>query len=114
MTARLLGLLGILGILSAQPAQQLSPAEQTSLSEALGEAGNSQIDFLHALENHLAKFPDSPKRAELERAIVKTAIELKDSARVIRYGEKVLQSLPDDLQLLEQVAIALMHTGEKP
>src|SRR5258708_4171288 len=113
MTARLLGLLGILGILGLLPAQQLSPDEQTSLSAALGEAGNSQIDFLHALENHLAKFPNSPKRGEIERAIVKSAIELKDAPRVIRYGQKALQSQTDDLQLLEQVAIALMQTGEK-
>lgn len=95
------------------PAQPLAPAEQTSLSEALAEAGNSQIDFLHALENHLVKFPNTTKRPELERAIVKSAIELKDVPRIVRYGEKVLQNQSDDLILLEQVAIALMQTGQK-
>jgi thiol-disulfide isomerase/thioredoxin len=114
MPARLLVLLALLGPLGLLPAQPLSTAEQTSLADALGEAGNSQIDFLHALENHLAKFPNSPKRAELERALVKSAIELKDAPRIIRYGERVLQREPDDLQIVEAAAIALMQTGEKP
>jgi thiol-disulfide isomerase/thioredoxin len=112
MIPRILFLLAIAGTFGS--AQPLSPSEQTSLSEALGEAGNSQIDFLHALENHLAKFPNTTKRAELERAIVKTAIELKDVPRIVRYGEKVLQSQSDDLILLEQVSIALMQTADKP
>ncbi len=90
---------------------EMSPAEQSSLTQALGEAGNSQVDFMRALENHLAKYPHSPKRAELERALVKSAIDLKDNSRVILYGEKVLEREPDDLQVLEQVTVALMQTG---
>jgi cytochrome c-type biogenesis protein CcmH/NrfG len=35
--------------------------EAKALSDALAEAGNSQIDFVRALENHLAKYPDSAK-----------------------------------------------------
>ena len=109
------GVLGVCALvaLAQQPSQPVNPDEQASLSEALGEAGNSQIDFLHVLEAHLAKYPNTTRRNELERAIVKSAIELKDSPRIIRYGEKLLLTQPDDLVLLEQVSVALMATGEK-
>src|SRR5438093_611048 len=91
---------------------EMSNTEQESLRQVLGAAGNSPVDFIHALENHLSKFPDSPRRAELERALVKSAIEVKDSARIIRWGEKVLAREPDDAQVLERVAVALLQKGD--
>src|SRR5947207_11185643 len=60
------------------PPGEMSQAERESLSQALGEAGNSPVDFVHALENHISKYPNSPKRSELERALVKSAMDLKD------------------------------------
>ena len=87
--------------------------EQESLQRALGEAGNSPVEFLRALEDHLAHFPDTAKRSELERALVKTAIDLKDSKRVIIYGERVLARQPDEVQLLQHVGVALLHQGDQ-
>jgi thiol-disulfide isomerase/thioredoxin len=95
------------------PAQNLSEVEEESLQQALGEAGNSPIDFARAVENHLKRFPKSPRKAELERALVKTAIELKDDRRIIQYGESVLSREPDNLQVLEQVSTSLLHMGDR-
>jgi thiol-disulfide isomerase/thioredoxin len=91
----------------------LSQAEEESLQAAIGEAGNSPIDFARAVENHLKRFPNSPRRAELERALIKTAIDLNDDRRIIQFGESVLKREPDNLQVLEHVATALLHTGDK-
>jgi thiol-disulfide isomerase/thioredoxin len=91
----------------------VTQAEQESLRQALGEAGNSPVDFVRALENHLAKFPNSPRRAELERALVKGAMETKDDERIIKYGERVLAQQPDDTQVIERVAVSLIHKGGK-
>jgi len=49
----------------------------------------------------------------LERALLKTAIDLHDDRRVIRYGDDVLKHDPDNLQFLEQVTTALVRTGDK-
>ena len=95
------------------PPQDLSQAEQESLRQALGEAGNSPVDFLRALENHLAKFPNSPRKTELERALVKSAVDLKDDERIVKYGERVLAREPDDPQILERVTVALLRQGGK-
>ena len=82
--------------------------EEKELSNALAEAGTSQIDLVRALENHLAKYPQSPKKPEIERALTKAAIEMKDDKRVILYGERVLNREPGDPQILERVARALL------
>jgi len=100
---------------TAPAGRRLSPAEEDDLSRALGEAGSSPVEFLRAIEQHLARYPDSPRRPELERAAVRAAVEAKDEKRVILYGERVLeQESPDrksdDAQLLERVTRALLST----
>ncbi len=94
-------------------AQQLSPAEQSALTKELGEAGSSPVELIRAIENHLAKFPMSPKRPELERVLVRGAMETKDDARLILYGERVLEREQDDPATLERVARALLATDDK-
>jgi thiol-disulfide isomerase/thioredoxin len=50
----------------------------------------------------------------LERALVKEAIDLNDDQRLIQYGERVLSREPDNMNVLEHVATALVHQGGKP
>jgi len=97
----------------ALSAQDSPLNEQSSLQKALGEAGNSPIEFIRALENHLRTFPDSVRRPELERALVKTAVDLKDDPRIILWGERVLAREPDNLSVLGSVTTALLHKGDK-
>jgi len=82
--------------------------EEQQLSQAIGEANNSSIDFIRALEKHLAKYPKSARRNDIERALVKSAIEAKDDKRVIEYGERVLAREPDDVQILDRIVRALL------
>jgi hypothetical protein len=64
--------------------------EQQELNKAIGEAGNSPIDFMRALENHLKKYPNSAQKANIEKAIAKAAVETKDDKRIIEYGQRAL------------------------
>ena len=91
----------------ALPGQTLPENEQASLQRAMGEAGTNPLEIMRALEDHLNRFPNSPRKADFERVLVKTAIEAKDSKRIARFGERVLALQPDDPQLLQQVASAL-------
>src|SRR5580704_11366726 len=102
-----------LAVLPLYAQQNLSKAEEESLQTALSEAGNSPVYFARAVENHLKRFPNSPRRAELERALIKTAIDLNDDRRIIQFGESVLTRDPDNLQVLEHVATAELHNGDK-
>jgi len=95
-------------------AQSLTQSEDESLQQALGEAGNSPVEFTRALENHLKKFPNSPRRAELEKALLKTAVDQRDDPRIVEYGERVLVREPDNLAVLGNVCTALLHKADKP
>src|SRR5579863_3942391 len=105
----------VLAILLALQVSAQTPAaekEQQDLQRALSDAGNSPVDFLRAIEDHLNRYPNAPRRAELERALVKASTDLKDAKRVALYGERVLSREPDDTQLLQHVAVALLHKGD--
>jgi thiol-disulfide isomerase/thioredoxin len=92
---------------------QAADDEQQQLNQALSEAGSSPVDFIRALEKHLAKFPNTTRRAEIERAIVKAAIQAGDDKRIIEYGERVLARDPNDVQVLDRVTRALLLTDSK-
>jgi thiol-disulfide isomerase/thioredoxin len=87
--------------------------EDQELGRAISEAGNSPVEFVRVLEKHLQKYPDSPHKAELERALVKAAIENKDDKRIVLYGERVLARDSDDIQILDRVTRALVSTEDK-
>lgn len=88
--------------------------EQQVLRQALGEAGNSPVEFLRALEGHLKKYPQTARRDEIERAIIKSAIQAQDRKRIVEYGERLLKKERNDAQVLEEVATALVALGDKP
>jgi thiol-disulfide isomerase/thioredoxin len=87
-------------------------SEEEELRRALAEAGASSVEFIRALEKHLEKYPKTERRGELERALVKSAMEVRDSRRTIRYGERVLGSGGDDVDILERVTRALLENED--
>jgi len=93
--------------------QDLTQTEQSSLQKALSEAGNSPVEFIRAIEDHLRKYPNSSHKADLEKGVVKTAIDLHDDARTIEYGERVLAREPDNIAILGSVSTALLRKGDK-
>ena len=95
------------------PDKPADKTEEQQLSTALAEAGSSPIEFTRVLERHLEKFPNTLRRAELERALVKAAIETKDDRRIILYGERVLARDADDIQVIDRVTRALLSTDDK-
>ena len=97
---------------SAQDAAPESQ-EQRELSTAVAEAGNSPVDFEHALERHLKKYPNAKDRDKIERALVQSAIEAKDDRRIALYGEAVLAKNPKEVQILEKVAAALLARDDR-
>lgn len=92
-------------------AQDSGDAERQALSAALQDAGASPVDFIRALEGHIEKYPETSRRAELERGLVKAAMEAEDDGRILRYGLPVLEREPDDLQVLDRVTRALVTAG---
>jgi thiol-disulfide isomerase/thioredoxin len=104
----------LLSVSAALLAQQTKPAEEEeSLRAALADAGGSNVDFIRALERHLAKFFGTERRPEIERAILRAAIEADDDARIVEYGERVLARESVELKVLERVIRSLLATNDK-
>ena len=106
-------LLLLLALTAAAQQKDPSASEDADLNAALAEAGSSQVDFIRALENHLAKYPGSTKRPEIERALVKASIESKDEKRIVLYGEHVLEREAGDPQILDRVTRSLLSNESK-
>ncbi len=92
-------------------AVQAANDEQEDLRRAVTEASASTVDLIRVLEAHLVKYPESLRRWEIERAILKAAIESKDERRIARYGVSILTREPDDLPMLDRVTRSLIIAG---
>jgi thiol-disulfide isomerase/thioredoxin len=108
---KLLCLLCSLLLCAGAPAQTSSASEAQELNHALEDAGASPVDFVRALENHLRKYPNTARRAEIERGLVRGAVDAQDYRRVALYGERVLARDPNDVDVLEQVTHAELKSG---
>lgn len=112
----LIGLTAAVMLVEAQqpPAgAKVSPQEQTDLEAALSDAGGNPAEYLRAIEKHLVKYPDTPRRPELERAAARAAMEANDDAAIVRYGERVLARQPDDPVFLDRVIRALLESESR-
>jgi len=79
---------------SAGPSAGPSLDEQQDLMRAVSE-GTSPVDLIRTLEAHLAKYPHTVQRAEVERTLAKAAVESNDVPRIVKYGESAaLTSTP--------------------
>lgn len=93
--------------------REATPAEKHELAEAIKEANTSGYDITRVLEAHLRKYPDTPLRPDIYNLLAKAAVEIRDDARILRYGEPVLAAAPNDVTLLDRVSRALLHAGGK-
>lgn len=111
-----ISLLGLFALpLAAQePVADPEVQEQFELSQALSEAGQSPIDVIRVLEAHLKKYPRTKQREEIERGLAKSALDANDDARILLYGEKVLQqrNTKDDMTLIDRVTRLLLDSND--
>jgi thiol-disulfide isomerase/thioredoxin len=90
---------------------EATPAEKHELAEAIKEANTSGYDITRVLEAHLRKYPNTPLRPDIYNLLAKAAVEIRDDARIIRYGEPTLETTPNDVTLLDRVSRALLNIG---
>jgi len=95
---------------SVTPSTTPTIDEQQDLMRALNE-GTSPVDLIRALEAHLAKYPDTVQRLDIERSLAKAAIESNDVPRIAKYGESAAASSTDDFRLLDRLAVAFLTLG---
>ena len=87
--------------------------QQYELSLALNDAANSPIDLIRNLEAFLKKYPAYKQRRDVEQTLAKAAMDSNDNARIVLYGEKVLQNATkDDMTLIDHLTRALVDSSD--
>jgi len=104
-------------VLSIGPAlaqqAEISVAEQQDLMRALSDGNTSPPDMIRALEAHLARYPNTPQRPEVERALAKAAVDSNDLPRIAKYGESIAATSFSDFLLLDRLAYSFLMLGGK-
>ena len=94
-------------------AQELPEAEKKDLESALSQTSNSPADITRTLERHLEKYPKSPQKEDMVKAIVKYSMELGDKARIVKWGEVSLEKDMEQPMVLERVSEILLESDDK-
>ena len=91
----------------SKPAPSKAPTPQQELQQVVAGAGSDRAALVRGLESYLKKYPDSPQRPQIFRALVEASLQLRDDARAMNYAERAVALAPDDMSL-ELLAIQLL------
>ena len=65
------------------------------------------------LEAYLAKYPDSPQRPQIYRALVESSLQLRDTPRAANYAERLVALQPDDMSITLLTIQLLEHLDDE-
>ncbi len=88
-------------------------AEAAELNKAVTDANGSPLDLARLLEQHLNRYPNSPRRGEIVASLYKSACDNNDASRIALYGEQLLAGKPpNELEIRERVIRALLASND--
>jgi thiol-disulfide isomerase/thioredoxin len=70
----------------------------SELQLAVRQAGNDSTMLVQSLEAYLVKYPDSPRRGAIYRALLESEMNLHNAKSALDYAEKVIAIQPEDSQ----------------
>jgi thiol-disulfide isomerase/thioredoxin len=88
-------------------AAQVESDSESELQRAIQGAGGNPPQLVSALEAYLKKYPNSRRKAELERELFQLSLGLSDHDRSISYAERVIASNERDAETLKAVVTLL-------
>ena len=72
------------------------------------QAGNDSATLVKSLEAYLIKYPDSPRKGAIYRALLESEMNLHDQKSALDYAEKVIAVQPEDSQSM-YLAVTLLE-----
>src|SRR6202522_4228882 len=85
---------------------------ELELQKALSAAGNDRAAVVRNLKAYLQKFPDTPRKAAVYRAIVESCEQLQDNACALEYAERFVALHPDDSEMMMLAVGILQEQGD--
>jgi thiol-disulfide isomerase/thioredoxin/tetratricopeptide (TPR) repeat protein len=87
--------------------QAAAPNPDAELQATVQQAGNDRAALIRNLEAYLAKYPDSPRRPAIYRALLQSEFQVQNLKRALDYSDLILATEPDDSQTLFLAATLL-------
>jgi len=91
----------------SQEPQAAAGDPDTELQMAVQQAANDNAALVRNLEAYLARYPESPRRVPIYRALAQSEMELRNRRAALDYAEKVIAIRPDDSQTMFLAATIL-------
>ena len=95
---------------SAAHAKQ-SPEQE--LQQSIETAGSDRAALVRNLEAYLKKYPESPSRIQIYRALVEADLQLQDNAHATEYAERIVALSPEDLSMTLLTIELLERNGDE-
>src|SRR6202140_5387419 len=90
-----------------------APSAADELQQAIAGAGNDRAALVRNLEAYLVRYPDSPQRPQIYRALVEANLQLRDTARAADYAERVVALAPKDMSITLVAIQLLQRSGDE-
>ncbi len=94
----------------APPAKK-PPDAEAELNHAIEEAGNDRAALVRNLEDYLRRFPEAPRKLPVYRALVESAMQLRDTVKALGYAERIIALRPEDTAMMLFAVELLEHAG---
>ena len=80
--------------------QSAAPDSDAELQIAVQQAANDNAALIKNLEAYLVRYPDSPRRVAIYRALLESEMQLHNQKTALDYAEKVIAIQPEDSQTM--------------
>jgi thiol-disulfide isomerase/thioredoxin len=84
---------------------------EVELKATIEAAGNDRAAFVRNLEEYLKSFPESPRKAEILRALIDANMQLREPAKALDAAERAIALDPQDTSTLMLAANLLEQQG---
>src|ERR1700722_17936268 len=82
------------------PSQDSPLDPDTELQLTVQQAGGDNATLIKNLEAYLVRYPDSPRRTAIYRALMQTEMQLHNQKSALDYAEKIIALQPEDTQTM--------------
>jgi thiol-disulfide isomerase/thioredoxin len=93
---------------SAPDALDATPDADAELQILVRQAGNDPATLIKNLESYLSRYPDSPRRGAIYRALIESNMNLHNSQAALDSAEKTIVLQPEDSQSV-YLAVTLLE-----
>jgi thiol-disulfide isomerase/thioredoxin len=97
---------------TSDPGSKKSNDPEAELQKALNAAGNDRAALVRNLKDYLRRYPDAPRRAAVDRALVEACQQLRDDDCALDYSEQLIALRPDDSEMMLLAVTILQRRGD--